>query len=551
VFNKPSEKLYSLLIFVAALSLSYHITLASISSLRSDNNFEYYAINSVINSSRWDPNIPDSNNAMLSLVMVGSIFSKICQLNPILTLKILYPFLLSLTPLALYKILKKQMPSQMAFLSSYFLLSVQTFFTILPTHAKQATAMFLFALLLLLIVDTKIAMKKKSILLVIYTFSIVASHYGTSYIILLFSILICSLLFLKRQKFQIKTLPSLITPTFVSLFAITAISWYMYVSSSSAFNSLINLGKHIMNSIYADLFNPQAAEGFGLLTVEMPSASYQILRILHFVTQFLILVGFISSLRAGFKIHGAKINEEYSLFALFSLLMLAGSIIVPNFIGGISITLDRVYPFLLLFLSPFCIIGGITVANRLEKLSKYRYNFLVEEQYVLKAFAVFFAIFLLFNTGFVAEITGDYFGSVAISQSRIEESGTIKEKMRLFNNQGFFPEQDIYSAIWAFKNVDFSKAFYGDGYAHVVLIVYAMLKKVNVLTPDTNITEGSYIYLRTLNCKDNLMAFPAGYFGRQYYEKYGEYWWNTSKIMNTLDTINKIYTNGGSVIYYK
>jgi uncharacterized membrane protein len=550
VFDRFPEKLYPLAIFIIALSLTYHITLASPYSLRSDNNHEHYAISSTLMDTLWNPSVPDANNAMLTLVVFASIFSILGNVDIILVLKLIYPFLLSLVPLSLYIILRSQVPPKIAFMSCYFLMSVRPFYEILTTHAKMSTAIFFIALLTLLILDRKILQLKKKLMYILFTFSLVTSHYASSYIFMFYLIFTYISLLLTRHRIR----STEVTSTSVAMFVSMTIAWYMYTATGSPFNAAVRLGNHIVNSIYSELFSPEVTGGLMYLTMEVPYPSYLILKWLHTITQVFIVVGLMTFVYAKIsrkEMKEVKFQTEYFMFAIISVLILGASIIIPHLVGPYSIGMDRIYSFTLLFLSPFGIVGGIIIAEGLSKFgSLMKISALQNRKLSLTILSVFFSIFLLFNSGFVTEITRDHFGSVAISRSRIEKSGTIKEKLSLQNNQGFFPEEDIFSAKWLYKNGDFSRSLYGDAYAHIVLMVYAHLSDVNILTPDTVILQGSYVYLRKINYRDNIMAFPGGYYGKEYLKKYGDYWWNTSDIMYILNSMNKIYSNGGSIIYY-
>lgn len=534
--SKRLQPLYPLIIFLTSLSLIYHIVLSSPYSFGGDANIEYEFSNLVVSKGIWNPSaIANNNNAMLSLNILFPSFCHLCNMNVTQVFKIIFPIIFSLIPLGLYSILRRQIEPEFAFFSSYLFFSIRPFYMWISEFIKQGTAMF-FLMLIILILTSKRGERRiaDEILLLLFSFSLITSHYGTSYVFMLSLIVVYILLY--RDK---KLAGSL--TTYLSLYIVLAISWYMHVSQGSAFESILNIGNHIISNIQ-DLFNPEAAEGLRMLTYTTPILSYKILKILHLFTDFFIVFGFISV--AYHKLRGGEeiFSEEFFSFSIPSLSFLLFSIIFPYFIGMGSMSFQRIYTIVLFFLAPFCIIGVTRFMQGIEK------GFSISPGKLdLRFLAVFFAIFLLFNSGWVTEVTKEYIGSVALSQARIKCCGTVKEKASLYNT--YFAEEDIFSARWLSKYAVGTKVS-SDFYAIKVLRSHApemFLGKGNprgrdLLTNNTikELDEGTYIYLRKLNWEDRIMT-------KFVHEK--DWIWNTSDIIPYLNQMNKIYSNGGSVIF--
>ena len=57
--------------------------------------------------------------------------------------------------------------------------------------------------------------------------------------------------------------------TFILIFITFTLSWYIYISSSSTFIAIVNVGEHTYSSIFTDFFNPLGTESEVLLAFGM------------------------------------------------------------------------------------------------------------------------------------------------------------------------------------------------------------------------------------------------------------------------------------------
>ncbi|MEM2561384.1 MAG: DUF2206 domain-containing protein [Candidatus Bathyarchaeia archaeon] len=528
------QPIYPLIIFSISLSLLYHIVLSSL-SFGGDAYIEYGFSNMVLKEGIWNPSsIVNSSNAVASINILVPIICQLCAVDIMQAFKIIYPILLSLVPVGLYSILKRQINLEYAFLSVYFLLSVRFFYTWVSEFVKQGFAMF-FLIVVMLIFTSKIKRSvAESLMLVFFSFLLVTSHYGVSYLFLIYVpvAMICQILIKDRE----------INPLFsyFSFYIALTISWYMYVSAGYAFESIVCLGERIVSNIH-ELFNPETSDTLALLVKETPYFSKLTLKGLYLLVNTFIALGLLRVIHdelKGLRSRNWSLSSEYVSFAIPSFCFLVASLF--PYVTRYGMDISRAYCVLLLFLAPFCIIGFLSlidiVKNSLKPINAG------------KALTVLFAIFLLFNSGFVTEILGEKdVGSVAISQARINSSGTPYEKASLYTN--YFAEEDIFSAKWLSEHRE-NQLVSSDFYAIRVLSSYGMYvgkgdpMGKELLTPTTvkNLDEGTYVYLRRLNWKYGIMT-------KFIWEE--DWIWNISDIMPDLNNFNMIYSNGGSVIFLK
>ena len=533
---KNLQLLYPFIIFTTALSLIYHIVLSSPYSLGGDVCIEYGFSNLVVLNGIWNPfAIYSNNNAVASTNILIPTFCVLCEMTATQVFKVIFPVVLSSVPLALYSILKKQIKPELAFLSSYFYISVRPFYGWISEFVKQGFAMFFITLIILTLLTRKEKKIEKEIILILFSFSLIVSHYGTSYIFMISLIVVCILLWTRMSE--------VIPANYILLYVASVIIWYMYISSGSAIDTIATIGSHIISNLQ-ELFNPKASEGLKILSYTHPALSYRILKILYLITNFFIVFGFLSVVY--YRLRGKenskyRFEDVYFYFSIPSIIFLLASVALPYFTGLGSMGLRRLYIIVLIFLAPFCIIGVIELIVCVQRLLGMYYN----SSLIITILAAFFAIFLLFNSGWVTEVSKEHIGSVAISQPRIKCCGTIKEKASFYCN--YFAEEDVFSAIWLSKYRINSKICF-DFYSMRVLCSYGMLvgrswpRGKDLLTKDSinELDKNTYIYLRKINWRDGIMTKVGGI---------GKNWiWNTSDILVDLNKMSKIYSNYGSVI---
>ena len=272
-------------IVAIALALFYQFTLISPYLTGADINLEYYFSKLVIDNSLWAPTIANQFNAMVSVVILCPVYSVVLSMDSALVLKIIYPMLFSLVPLGLYRIFQKQMNDRVAFLSVFFFMSFFAFFTELMAVARQQIAELFFILLILLMVDKNMVWKKGMVLCVTFSALLVVSHYGLSYVFMLFFLVAPWMLLVLFRNFALSPLfqsirkilrigrgidsesstPSkhrILTGTFITFFACFALSWYLYLSSSSALDAFAYAGRRIFSNIYTDFFSLESRGQF-------------------------------------------------------------------------------------------------------------------------------------------------------------------------------------------------------------------------------------------------------------------------------------------------
>jgi uncharacterized membrane protein len=524
-FGKIPQRLYAPAIFSIAISLFFQSSLISQYLWGYDAHIEYYFSNLVNSNAYWNPQLPNTYNGMLSIVIVGPVFSQITGLSLTWVFKIIYPLLYSLVPLGLYQILQSQVSKKISFLSCFFfvaLLYTSSSLELLQLARQQIAEIFL-VLLVLLMVDKKMTGRKLSILSIVFGLSLVVSHYGLSYIYLFLIVgaLLVSFLINRRSGARNK----LITPVFVFLFSAFLLSWYIYTASGSSFSTIVNIGRDISGAFFSGFLNPQSVQALGLLTGVSPPL-LEATKLLNIIFQFFIVIGIFAVL---LKYEKWDLNKEYKTLSFLSLVFLFGAIAVPYFAS--SLNTSRFYHITLFFLAPFCIIGGLAVFNNLQKAIRTISSSIrsVSSESSLKVLCVLLVVLFLFNTRFVFEVAGASPSSMSL------------------NSQMDFPRfnsKEVYAAKWI-TNASNNSLIYGDVYGRLLLYEFDYWNVRYFWGNTTELPKDALIYLRSLNVEGKIIQLPANDYNNYNYTDLT----TSSFFSNVIIEKNRIFDDGGATIY--
>lgn len=544
--------IYPMTIFIIAISLLYHRSLISMYLWGWDIQVEYYFSNLVKTNLIWNSTIPSNCNAMLSVVILAPFFSDICDMNLAWFYKILYPLLFSLVPLGLYRVFQKQIDDKIAFLSCFFFTISVYFYDWMLWLPRQGIAELFLVSLILLIIDKNIDKPKKSFLFIVFGISLAVSHYALSYIYIFCLIATWLILILaknpamrrlidnfhsefsrKREENAGNPVPieidRTISSTLVIIFVAFALAWYMYVSSSTAFNSIVRIGDHISNSIFTDFLNPDAAQGLHLMMGKTQSPLHYVNKIINYLNQIFIVIGCIVLL---LKYRKLKFEKEYAVYSMVNLAILFAAIAVP-FLAS-SLRMERLYHITLIFLAPFCVIGGITVLKMLSKIGRVTWTNKAASS-SLKILSVFFALSLLYSSGFVYEVVEG--GSSSISLNSTIDRACLNDHEALM-------------AGWLKNTKDVDAKIYSDRVRGVLL--WGIFGERHVFVVDeeeriiTHIPDNVYIFLGRENVKNGTMELdkidlntPSTVVVIQ-----------NSALNTSLSKKSRVYNNGDAHIYF-
>ena len=602
-FNRFPKRLYPLTIFIFAISVLYHVSLISTNLWGWDIHLEYHLANLVQVNSIWNFKTSVNYNSMLSVTILPVVLSKVCNIGLTWVFKLIYPFFFALVPLGLYFVFKDQTNDKIAFWACFFFISVFVFYNEMLSLARQEIGE-LFLVMTLLMIVTRMDKFKRTILTLIFLFSLVISHYSLTYIYL-FLMFIPGYIILKISQTEriqgiaekiVNSIPQLknkvnissskdtnlkhrknyviLSPLNMIFMFSFGLLWYGLTSGSYTLNLFLTVVQNIISSFFWGFLNPTYTQGLGIITQKPLSVLHSFDKLLQIINQLFIVIGLLLTIWGSEK---TKFKGEYVALAICSLFILIASILVPNF--SIQLNTSRIYHITLIILSPFVIIGGLKVikftisswgnlrTHRELFLSFGGHNFdikrfitkiteiiiktiktlhlknlnLNHKDLPMQILALFLVVFFLFETGFVYAVTNDYPTSIALSQNNMN-STNLNRQVNLYNALNLF-DQDIYSVDWLNQNdAKFTNGtMYVDYISSHPLIGYS-----------NNINEFYNNRVNATNVGKNdfvYLGYPNIVGGIMMGTVSFNSTYRTSTVMPILDNLTKIYSNGASEIY--
>jgi uncharacterized membrane protein len=398
------EKYYPIAIFSVSLSLLYHTSLISNYIWGSDINAEYYFSQLVFENFKWDPTMPGNVNAMLSVTILPAIYSTILDMDLIWVFKIIFPFLFSFVPLGLFVAYKSQTNAKTAFLASVFLMFQFVFYTTMMALARQQLAEFFLVIFMISMINIQSKKFFLTVSLILFGFSLTVSHYGLTYI-MMFVLILAWLLTILRINGTDDSSSSVVDSRYIVLFIIFTLSWFMYISNFSIFESGLRIISSFSGSL-TDIFAANPSQAAVIIT-EQKGFLQSIEKIMHLICIIFISVGVILSL---YYKKFVNYNHEYYLLSLSFFFILIATALLP--VLSYTLNSDRIYHIGLFFLAPFFVIGFSE-----SLLSLRRLHFPINERKITLMISIFLAIFFLFNSAFVYQIFDqEKFGRFALDK---------------------------------------------------------------------------------------------------------------------------------------
>ncbi|XRO76034.1 DUF2206 domain-containing protein [Methanocaldococcus sp. 28A] len=490
-----------------------------------DINGEYYLAHLVLTHGYWDPNVVLNNyNSVLSVVLLNPIYSIFLNLSQIMVFKIIYPLIFSLVPVGLYRTYCYFLRKKESFLATFFFISLSTFFIEMLAVARQQIAELYLMLLILLIFTRNLNYNTKKIFLIMFGFGLVISHYGTVWLFIISLIIgwiVYSILYPEEKK------ELLLNGRCIIIFIIITLLYHILVSRSSVFDTIVQTGNIILNSIY-DVFTPKA-QGFYFIIRHL-SLLHNIGKYIYLITQGFIGIGI---LWLFFNYKKTKINKEYVALTFVWFAYDVAGIVVPYFANALNAS--RLYQLTLFFLAPFEVIGYIAVFRFLQKVTKIQLN----NQVILKFFTVFLVIYLVFTSGLIYKVANDppypgYLGKEVScarwTNSEIMAGLWIKEYK---NNNSIYAD---------FDRVPLFLGLLGQSVDNHMLLINS---ENNIVQPKKT-SYGYYLFLGSWNIENKKLNFMVIPIGRGQKEELPI---KTPEIFNMLLHSNKIYSSQNAQYY--
>jgi len=517
-----------------------------------DTHDEYYYFQLTLSNLHWTVKADDLLAACISISLLPTIFQSILNIDAESLFKLLYPALFSISPLIIYLVAKKYISHFYAFLAAVLYMSLTNFLQT-EMHARTNIAILFFALALLVIFHDRIGAMNKRILFPLFLIAVLFSHYSTTYI---FFIILCfscvgmeviskvpflrerfgkvprrstskvrdSRLSLQQKAYLDRNISLIWLPVLFTMIYL----WYGLITQKAfilGVNYVLSTLQRLQRFFILEAREPAQELLSPAIAPTIPA------KIQYFLTWAIfafIAVGVIALLikyKEGIlsdsgtprlKFLKERFGAEYYLVVLACVLVLLYFIVFPT-AGGRLYSGERTYTQMMILLSQFFIIGGITISRYLK----------------LPAYALIILVlipFFMCTSGTIYQVAG------------IHKEVTLNSDGYKYDHY-YIHDRESHAAKWLGNHADKQN-----------IMVYAAGSEVNTLTsqgripqqplhrfivplsPDKLIEEGSYAFLGyEATTKDELLVD-----GQKL---------KLSSYPDMLAGKNKIYANSGAEIY--
>ena len=378
--TKVSERTYSLVIFSIGISIVLMNSIYTGHIYGTDSHSEFYLFQLTSSAGHWRPFLNDPLDSCLNISILPTVYQSFMNMDPEYLFKFIYVLPLSITPLIVFILYRRYLNNIYAFLASVFFIFQSAFF-FQTNNYRTFMAIFFFGLAVLVVFSDKLSPFSRKLFFVIFSGSIIISHYTTSYIILFLipSVIMGTWLFnkivagkekkavLPRNDFDqnsysipqsVKPENSFILPGFM-FYSIFLVFWFAEIIGTSFSDGVVfinNAISHTWNSFVSGTRSPDAYQALGFTLKGSPILNY-----FNFVINWMgvifigigVIVGLVKRKSSSYM----EMESGLIVLSVVASILLAFSMFLPYVLIGYSV--DRLYYQCTIILSMFFAIGGI------------------------------------------------------------------------------------------------------------------------------------------------------------------------------------------------
>lgn len=201
--KKLNQNIYPFAILMMSISLLLMSSLRSWHISGWDIHQEYQMFQLTRENLHWSMSnfryFRHAYNACLSITILPTVFDSFLKINNEYIFKLLFPLIFSITSLGVYLSFRKYTQDVIMFLACFLFILQIWFIEQMPTLARQEIALLFFTLALLVLFSKNISSILKKMLFLIFGFSMIVSHYSTTYVALGLFVFTYFLVFIFRK----------------------------------------------------------------------------------------------------------------------------------------------------------------------------------------------------------------------------------------------------------------------------------------------------------------------------------------------------------------
>ena len=222
------------LIFSCTLAAEWGFELRSQEVIGFDVTTEIFVAQHTLAAGIWHVHQPhNAYGAMLSLTVLPSVLSSLTGCSPLVALKVLYPVIVALVPVAMFLIGSRFLTRRFAAVAAAVLVVQNYFFQGMPGLARQEIAILFFAALVAVLMDLRLTRAIQLRLVIGLSIGLVVSHYSSTYLAITILLVACVLQLLFGRRHGVARV---CTPLLVALAVLAggAAVWYAALTRSDS-----------------------------------------------------------------------------------------------------------------------------------------------------------------------------------------------------------------------------------------------------------------------------------------------------------------------------
>lgn len=185
------DNTFATAIYMMGLSLLLMTSLRSWYTTGHDVQREYRVFRLSQASGLWNiKSFRDPFNACLSITILPTVLANLLHIPDPYVYKVYFQLIFAVVPVLVYLLMRRYLSRGKSYLSAIYFIAFPTFFTDMSMLNRQEIAFLFLALMLLVIFDTRIALKRRRGLFLAFALGMVLSHYSTTYSVIFILVLL-------------------------------------------------------------------------------------------------------------------------------------------------------------------------------------------------------------------------------------------------------------------------------------------------------------------------------------------------------------------------
>lgn len=565
VYKDRFSSIYPLVLFTTGLSLLLLFSLRSnFIASGSDMGLEYHMFQLTYQKAHWfTAGLNGAYSSCLSITILPTMLEHLTKESGAYVFKLLFQLIFALSPVALYVYARKYFGDKVAFVAGIFFITQSIFISWMPILGRQEIAFLFFALLLFVLFDQTLATRAvRAILFIIFGFSMIVSHYSSTYLLIVVSLGIIAepaISRLYRKKIPPYDKHKLSNSVFVILI-LFAFLWQAQVTTAvHGFTQFIDSTRNaIINNVSGDQKNPSASKAlsfnpFGsngtdaqaeLDTYKKQVASngikndyyntaseadantnlsslpsiysrsdtlYKISVIVNVVISIVIRLSMLLSVFLLYRIR-KRLPQSYFAMTIIFLFLIAAVVLLP--FVSMEYNLERLYQQTLYIFAPAIVLLIYSLFNLMSKKGAMIPTFLV------------IMLFFLYNSGLSAQMFGGQANII------LNNSGKM-----YYDN--YTKKMDVTAVEWLNRHYIQHIPVNLSWSSGAIVSAYSSINYTQAnLLPGT-VKVNSYVYLSSASTQQGVVM--------QYYK--GNVLYYTTPNLFLQANKNRLYDAGGAIIY--